>query len=365
MGIVRDDSGRLIMVVGMQFGSEGKGAIASYLAPVMSMGVRTGASNAGHTIYFQGTPFVMHQIPCTWVNPVAQLVLGRGAIISLPVLLEEIALIERYLPGVCRRLYIDRNAHVITAEHIRREAGTGLAERIGSTSATVGKGIGAATAAKVMREDSCLLAFQVPELAPYCVDTVDLINSALDASQFVFLEGTQGFGLSLEHGEFPFVTSRDTSVAALAASVGVSPHAFQTEVIGVARTYPIRVAGSSGPFDDDSEELSWSEVTRRSGSPDPLIEYTSVTKNVRRVATFSLEGFRNACQVNRPTEIALTFADYIDWKVHGKEELTYPVEEFLADVESIAKVPVTLVGTGPRTIIDYDDYRNRMLRKLM
>lgn len=364
MSNIRDDGGRVTVVGGMQIGSEGKGKITTYLAPIMSMGVRVGGPNAGHTGYWNGMRFVMHQLPCTWVNPVAQLVLGVGAIISLPVLLKEIAFIEAHMPGVRSRLFVDENAHVITPEHVRRESKTNLAKRIGSTSATAGQGIGAARAAKVMREESCLRAFQVPELRPFCVDTARMVNKALDDGQYVLLEGTQGFKLSIEHGEFPFVTSCDTTVAALAASVGISLHAFQCDIIGVTRTYPIRVAGNSGPFGADSEELSWSEVACRAGSTESITERTTVTQNVRRVGTFSMEDFVKACQVNRPTEIALTFTDYLDRLVYGREDITYPVEEFIADVEALAGVPVTLIGTGPETIIDLNEYRRRMLRKL-
>ena len=201
-------------------------------------------------------------------------------------------------------------------------------------------------------------------LKPYLCDTVDLINEYLDREHPIILEGTQGFGLDLEQGHFPFVTSRNTSAAALAASIGVSPHHFDFQVIGVVRTYPIRVAGNSGPFGEDSEELTWEEVGRRAGAKEPIIEITSVTNKVRRVATFSEVDFIKACQVNRPTEIALTFADYLDWRVHGKDEVSRKVESFISDLENLYDAPVMLVKTGPETVIDYNWYRRSMLRKI-
>jgi len=355
--------GKLFIIAGMQFGSEGKGAIASYLAPAMSLGVRTGAANAGHTIYFRDEKFTMRQIPTTWVNPDAKLMIGVGAMISLPVLLEEIALVERHLP-IRGRLFIDRDAHVVQEEHIRTESQGDLDVRIGSTSAIAREGIGAATAAKVLRGASCLQVKDVPKLRAYSTDTVDMVNTELDLGQYVLLEGTQGLGLSLEHGKFPFVTSRDTSVSALAASIGVNHANFNTEVIGVVRTFPIRVAGSSGPFGPGSKEVSWEFVQRHARARTPIIEYTSVTKKVRRVATFSFEGFERACQVNRPTELAVTFADYLDWSVHERSRITPRVKDFLCRLEEIADVPVTLVKTGPRTTIDLDPYRQNMLRRL-
>jgi adenylosuccinate synthase len=360
---VDDVFGRVVMVVGMQYGSERKGETVRYLAPGCSIGARTGAINAAHTTYFRGRKFVMRQIPTVWVNPYAKLVLGLGALISPEVLLEEIRLVEQFLP-VRERLLIDRNAHVITPAQIQKEGATNLAERIGSTSAILGEGIGVATAEKVLRAETCLQAKDVPELQPYLADTVDVLNEDLERDGIVLLEGTQGFGLSLEHGEFPYVTSRDTSAAALAASMGVSPHYWNVQVIGVIRTYPIRVAGNSGPFGKDSEEISWEEVTRRARAPEPIIERTSATHNVRRVATFSDSDFKRACRVNRPTELALGFADYLDWGVHDSETISRPVEKFMDRVERLSGVEVTMVGTGPHTTIDFDDYRRSILRRI-
>lgn len=357
-----DSGGRLFVVVGMQFGSEGKGAITSYLAPIMGMGVRTGAANAGHTMYHCGKRYVMRQIPSVWTNPLAELVIGVGAMISLPILLAEISAIEKVLP-IRHRLSIDPRAHVITDEQIARESEDDLGARIGSTSARAREGIGVASADKVLRSADVVRAGDVPSLRPYCSDTVERVNERLDRGDCVLLEGAQGFSLSIEHGAFPFVTSRDTSAIGLAASVGVATHAFPTSVIGVTRTYPIRVSGNSGPFDPDSTEMSWKEVARRAGAPS-LVEYTTVTGAVRRVATFSREGFVRACRVNRPTEIALTFADYLDWKSHEQGDISLPIEEFMEMVETLAGAPVTLVKTGPHTIIDLDEYRRIILRKL-
>lgn len=356
--------GTLTLVHGMQFGSEGKGAIASYLALLISVGVRVGAANAGHTIYYRGEKFTMQQLPVAWVNPGARLVLGAGALLSIPILRREIAMLERRGVSIRDRLFIDHRAHVVTEEHIRREAKSDLAMRIGSTSATAGEGIGEAMAAKVLRESSCVQAKDVRSLARYRCDTVDLINTELDLGGEVLLEGTQGHGLSLEHGRFPHVTSRDTSAAALAASVGVNPAAFFLNVIGVVRSYPIRVAGRSGSFDRGSRELTWETLTRRAGAPLPIIEHTSVTKKVRRVATFSFRGFEDALQINRPTELALTFADYIDWSLHEKTKLTPKAEEFIGRLEDIARVRVTLVKTGPHTTIDFDPTRANYVRRL-
>jgi adenylosuccinate synthase len=359
----RERFGAVVIVVGMQYGSEGKGAIASYLAPIASVGVRSGAANAGHTVYWSGRRFIMRQVPSAWINPWAKLVIGAGAIINLDILLNEIGSIDPLLP-IKNRLIIDPHAHVVTPEHISKEQLTDLASRIGSCSATTKEGIGAAMAAKVLREGSCLLAGNTPELKRYLGDTSLLINESLEKDGIVLLEGAQGFGLSLDHGHFPYVTSRDTGATALAASVGIATHEFPVSVIGVTRTYPIRVAGNSGPFGQDAQEITWKEVTRRAGSRSPIIERTSVSNKIRRVATFSKEEFAKACLINRPTEIAITFADYLDWRLHEKTDDSPKLDLFIDMVESIADAPVTLVKTGPRTTMDLDAYRSNILRRI-
>lgn len=360
--------GRVMMVVGMQYGSEGKGAITEYLAPIISMGVRSGAANAGHTIYYKGEKFIMRQIPSVWINPRAKLVVGIGSLINLDVLFHEIEFISKFF-DLKGRLFIDRNAHVITDEQIVAEQKTDLASRIGSTSATVGEGIGMAMADKILRKGSCRQVKDVMRLKPFIADTVDLINVELDNDQMVLLEGTQGLGLSIEHGHFPYTTSRDTSATAIAASVGIATHRFEIDTIGVTRTLPIRVAGNSGPFGEDSKEVSWEYVRKFAKSKDPISEQTTVTKKTRRVATFSWQEFLKACKINRPTEIALTFADYLDWRMHeyGNNDVIEKSPKLMTFVEMIEEgsgVPVTLIKTGPRAIIDYEQYRRSIIRKV-
>ena len=357
--------GNAISIVGLQHGSEGKGAVAEYYAWLASIAVRIGASNAGHTVMHDGTPYVMRQIPCGWICPTTKLVLGIAAIISLDVLLAEIETFDAIVP-IKHRLFIDSKAHVITNDQIMREAMTGLAERISSTSAKSNLGIGMAMSDKVLRSADCRMAQDVPELQPYMCDTVGLLNKDLADGEIVIFEGTQGFGLSLEHGHFPFVTSRDTTAMAMFAGCGVNPyqHPCKTDIIGVMRAYPIRVGGPSGMFDEGSVELDWEEVARRSGTTRDITEKTSVTKSIRRVATVSWSGIKKACLVNGVTEIALTFADHIDASVYEREVLTDKVNEFIAKIEFETGLPVTLVKTGPHTTIDLNIDRARMMYKI-
>lgn len=355
-----DSQGKVIIVMGMQYGSEGKGAIVSHLAHIANIGIRSGAANAGHTIYFKGRKIIMRQIPAVWTNPDAKLLIGLGSLISPDILLEEIERIDRLMP-IKHRLFIDYRAHIITPEQIQDEQRMDLAVRIGSTSALSKEGIGTAAADKVLRKSSSVQARDFPPLRQYLCDSVEIINESFKPGfgGIALLEGTQGFGLSLDHGRFPFVTSRDTSAMALAASVGMPIHQIRTEIIGVVRSYPIRVAGNSGSFGDDAEEITWDEITQRAGAPHHITETTSVTGNTRRIGTFSKNEFLKACTANRPTCLALTFGDYLDWTAHEHRRLTHPIKDFIVMLERLSKVPVSFVKTGPKTVVDFEVQQER------
>lgn len=349
-------------LVGAQFGSEGKGLIAGHIAGGYRVHVRVGAANAGHTVCVDGGKHVVQQLPCAaYANPWARVVLGAGALISVGTLMREIETNTEWrkakdLPRL--RLFIDRRAHAVTDEQIAKEQGTDLAERIGSTSATAREGIGTAAAARVMRTDYQLAQNVLAESGPLAAlviewtDTVKLLHQARTMATSVLLEGTQGTGLSNTIGFYPYVTSRDTTAAALAAQCGLGPLDID-HVLLVARTFPIRVAGNSGPFWPDSRELDWAEV----GVPQ---EQTTVTRKVRRVATFSMEQMCHAVQVNSATEIALTFADYLAPHIAGQSGPTGPqdfdqfdfVGPLVRRIEEQTQTPVTMVGTSPSTVLD-------------
>lgn len=352
----------ITVIVGMQYGSEGKGAIAEHLSPLTDYGIRVGGSNAGHTTYFAGTPHVVRQLPSTWVAPHCELVIGRTAVINLNVLLAEISRIEKLLP-ITSRLHIDAEAIIVTPEHIATEAKANLAARIASTSSKGNLGIAAARSAKLWRRP-LLQAKDVATLRPFVTDTAELLDRAIPQGNTVVVEGTQGFGLSLDYGYYPYVTSIDTSVGRLLADTGIPSHVYDISVIGVVRTYPIRVGGPSGPCGDDAEELTWQELAKQAGAPKTLCEYTSVTGTPRRVFTFSERDILRAVKRNRPTELAVTFADYLDWSLHERPTLSSAAEKFIDNLERLTRVSVGLVKTGPQTIIDRDHLRTSYLRRV-
>jgi adenylosuccinate synthase len=184
------------------------------------------------------------------------------------------------------------------------------------------------------------------ELRPFIGSVSRLANDYIDDGRKVLIEGSQGLGLSLHHGPFPYVTSRDTSPGALCGEVGVSP-LLVTDVLLVLRTYPIRVTGNSGPLPG---ELSWEDVTNESGSDEPLVEYTTVTQGVRRVARFDWSVVEESVRIARPTQIVLNFVDYIEAKDFGLREekcLSKASAAFVNEIERNLRTPVTLIGTGP------------------
>lgn len=325
----------LTVVVGGQFGSEGKGKICSYLADEADLAIRTGGPNSGHTVVCRDETFKLQQVPSTFLNPDCSLAIAAGAVIDVDVLLGEI---ERC--DVAGRLTIDPQAVVIDPDDQLRE--DELHERIGSTKS----GTGQAMARRVLRAPGIRLARDVPDLRLFLGSVSQLANQYIDEDRAVLLEGSQGLGLSLHHGPFPYVTSRDTSPGALCGEVGVSP-LLVTDVILVLRTYPIRVAGTSGPLPN---EITWEEVTRASGSATSIIEHTTVTKGMRRVGRFDWAVIEESLRVARPTQIVLNFVDYIDARSHGVSdyELLSPASvAFIEDLEERLDVPIGLIGTGP------------------
>lgn len=361
--------GKLIIVVGLQFGSEGKGAITEYYAPILSAGVRVGGANAGHTVYFNDKKYVMRQLPSIWMNPVAKLFIGRAAIINLDVLLQEIEIIDALVP-IKHRLFIDGEAFVVTDEDKVFESQFELAACISSTSSKANLGIGGAQASKVLRLPHCKKVKDCEELQPFVHDTSKKIYDLLQRGEYVLLEGTQGHGLSIDFGYFPFTTSRDTTTSTLAGSIGIplnKTNVFETHIIGVMRTYPIRVGGNSGPFHPDSKEVGWNYVSTIASQFLPksvrIEERTSVTNTLRRVATFSFEQIKDAVRINGVAELAVTFGDYLDFRYHESETVCPLLERFIDEVESRTGVNVGLVKTGPTTTIDFDHYRRTMHRK--
>lgn len=353
VGLYGREYSRLVdVLIGGEYGSEGKGHIASHLAREYDLLVRVGGPNAGHKVFQDPVPYTHHQLPSGTRFSEAPILLAPGAVLNVEKLLKEI--------GDCKvdaqRLSIDPQAMIIEDQDIKSEAQ--LVKNIGST----GQGVGNATARRILDRGirETRLAGNVPALKPFLRSACAVLDKAFFERKKVLVEGTQGTGLSLYHGFYPHVTSRDTTVAGCLAEAGISPSRVR-RVVMVVRSYPIRVQdpanSSSGPM---SQEINWREISLRSGVPySELVttEKTSTTHRKRRVGEFDWELLRKAASLNGPTDIALTFADYVSIKNRDArrfEQLTEETIRFIEEIERVAGAPVSLISTrfDSRSIID-------------
>jgi adenylosuccinate synthase len=327
------------VVVGGQFGSEGKGKVALELARLRGAvaAIRVGGPNSGHTaIDVSGKARVFRQLPTAVLLRDVACVIGAGSYIDPDVLLSEIASAD-ISPA---RLLVDPEAALIQPEHREQERQSGLRERIGSTLS----GTGGAVAARVQRDPHLRFAKDDRRLQAFVRPVRAWLRSRLREGGRIIIEGTQGFGLSLLHsGHYPHATSRDTTAAGFVAEAGLSPLDVD-EVALVIRTFPIRVAGASGPLAD---EIDWETLTKESGSSVPLEEKTSVTARPRRIARFDPEIVRRAIEANAPTLVWMNHLDYVDARVSGLTSITYKALSFIVRVEGEIGRSIDYIGTGP------------------
>ena len=345
--------GKITVLVGGQYGSEGKGAIAAHVANDYNVHVRVGSPNAGHTIYWKGEKHVMQSIPCGWINPDAAIVIGRGALLNMKQFMKELVHIMRYYPDFLDRLYIDPEAGILDEKFHIEEGGTEgeMHRRIGST----GEGVGPARIARLKRDKNEFRQFK--DIAEEyglekCLseNTPRNIVEAQEQGVNILIEGTQGSALSLLHSFYPYCTSIDTNVAGIISEVGIAPSRV-TNVLMVCRTYPIRVHGNSGPM---KNEITWEELNTRMGQT-ITPERTTVTKKIRRIAEWDDDLFEQSCILNAPTEIALTFADYIDPTLYNitdesRVEDSKRLYDFCVKHNLIGKLKY--IGTGPQSVVE-------------
>jgi adenylosuccinate synthase len=358
LGLFAREYGRLVdVVVGGQYGSEGKGHIASFLAREYSVLVRVGGPNAGHKVYFDGAPYTHHQLPSgTLRNPSATLVIAPGSVVNPEALLKE----AQECKVDHRRLCVDPQTMIITEKDRKAEAG--LKERISST----GQGVGAASARRILdRGKAVILAKDCPALRPFVRDTWELLERSYKSGARILVEGTQGAGLSLFHGTYPYVTSRDTTVSGCLSEAGIPATRLRKSIM-VCRTYPIRVqspkGGTSGPL---SQEVDWEQIAKRAKVRVDDIrtnERTSTTNRERRVGAFDWALLRKSSGLNGPTDIAITFTDYLhphNTEARRYDQLTLETIRFIEEFERVGAAPVSLISTrfDFRSIIDRRTWR--------
>jgi len=330
------------VIVGGFFGDEGKGKIAAYLAmkDKPDICVRGGnGPNAGHTVIHGGVQYSLRLIPSGFVNGSTRLLIGPGVPVDPTVLLDELRKTDSE-----RRIEVDNQCPIVEPRHKEQESRSDhLSKKVGSTKS----GVGACNAERALR--MVKLAQQIPSLKPYVGDTVGEIQEALAQNKKVVIEGTQGTFLSLYHGTYPYVTSKDTTASAACADVGVGPTQVD-DVIVIFKAYVTRVG--EGPLEG---QLDRDEVARRGWT-----EFGTVTGRERRAAPFDFKLARRAVQLNGATQIALTKLDVLFPSAKGAHELADLDEKartFISKIEQETGVPVTLIGTGPAEA-DIIDLRN-------
>ena len=331
------------VVVGAQFGSEGKGKVALLLTErhCADAVVRIGGSNSGHTGYAaDGQKHILRHLPTAAILPDVMCVLGPGSYIDAEALGRDMD--ETGLDG--SRLAIDPQAIVIGNDNKSSECDAELGQRIGSTES----GTGAAVLDRISRKDEVQWARDHPYVGYFVRPTLPLLRTILSAGKRVIIEGTQGFGLSNLHTRhYPYATSRDTTASAFVAEAGLSPVDVDSVVL-VVRSFPIRVGGNSGPL---RFETDWELVGDLCGKPG-LCEYSSVTQSIRRVGHFDSSVVRDAIHTNAPTEMVLNHADYFAPEGHNVE-----CERRINNLERQIRRNFDWLGFSPSKLQSRADFR--------
>ena len=361
-------------IVGGQYGSEAKGHVAAQLTQRLQDQtkhrdtlhlVRVGGSNAGHSaVDSDGKVWALRQVPAAAViDRNARLYLAQGSEIDCDVLFSEIEALDAAGYNASGRMFIDSSATVVEPHHIEAESGSDINARTGSTQ----KGIGAARAARLMRQAQIAERYERLQdnrgkMFVGFADTATQLRCRHEENAHVIIEGTQGYGLGLHTKNYPQTTSGDCRTVDLLAQIGYLPlnpsKARDIYTWLVFRTYPIRVAGNSGSMQD---ETSWEALTAQSnGYIQP--ERTTVTKKIRRVAQWDDELATAAIGANggagQHLKMCLMFVDYLDPNISDvsdygvfTSQLSKEAKQWIVRAESNLGVPFTMFGTSPKTVV--------------
>ena len=321
------------IIVGAFWGDEGKGKIISYLAlnDKLDFCVRTGSVNAAHTVWLDGKRYALHMVPAAFIYEKCRLLVAAGANVHMGRLLEEVE-----STNVNGRMGIDHNASIIEEKHAIQDKTSAVNKGIGTT----GWGVGPAIEERARR--TAKLAKDIPELKPFLTDSVAEVNDGLDAGKKVLLEGTQGFMLSLFHGTYPYVTSRDTGASAIASEAGVGPTRVD-DVLIVYKSFMTRVGAGSLP----------GEITKEEAKKRGWFETAAGTGRDRRSAPFNFELARKNAKINGATQAALTKLDCMFPACRSTkkfDDLSVNAKQFVKEIEEKTGVPIVLIGTGPEAL---------------
>lgn len=322
----------ITVVVGSQYGGEGKGKICAYIAHSESVDIacRCGGPNSSHTVVWNGKTYRLRMLPtAACINPSVQIAFGAGSLIHIPTLMREID--ELQFQGTLR---IDYKAGIVTDEIVRDQRADPRYRNIGSTLT----GTGYASARRCLR--SLPLARDVESLRDYLCDVSIELGEQLNDGAHVLVEGHQGFGLSNYHGDYPFVSSRDSTAASMLAELGLGPIQKAMRVVLVAKAFPTR--NHAGRLDG--------EMTTKQADALGIHEFGGgswgIGDNRRRVGLIEFEIIRRAATANTPTEIALTGMDYLLKAFAEQPDLLRP---FLNELEKAGDAPIRYISWGSET----------------
>jgi adenylosuccinate synthase len=330
-----------LVVVGVQWGDEGKGKIVDLLAERFDLIARYGGGhNAGHTVKCGGRKFILQLIPCGILRPGKTAIIGNGMVVDPAALRQEIAALCDAGISVSQRLFVSNRAHLIFPYHRMMEKASEAGVRIGTTSRGIGpsyedkmgrRGIRVADLldgdsfaelvrlavreknmlAKAFHSDDSISDIQVVEeytgyvemLRPLVADTSTLLSRELASGKSLLCEGAQATMLDIDHGTYPYVTSSSTVSGGACIGLGIPPMAIG-EVLGVSKAYCTRVGG--GPFVSEAHGTAGDELRRRGN------EYGAVTGRPRRCGWFDLPVMRHARIVNGIGSLVITKLDVLD-----------------------------------------------------
>jgi adenylosuccinate synthase len=354
---------RIIVIVGAQWGDEGKGKIVDLLSERFEIVARyQGGHNAGHSVQVGERSFVLHLLPSGIIHRGKTCVLGNGMVIDPKAFFEEAdRLIAQGLDVTPERVLVSSRAHLILPYH--RALDHTSEERLGNADffrARIERNLADANRVISAYGGTPLDAAQVfdeiyplaERLAPFIADTMHFLNRAASDGRSILIEGAQAALLDVDHGTYPFVTSSSTTAGGATVGTGLAPHRF-TGVLGIVRTYTTRVGEGPFPTEMLAGEAELGQLIRERGR-----EYGASTGRPRRCGWFDAFATRYAAELNGFSSVALTKLDVLDaldeikvcvgYRLDGREIETFPA--VAADLRRVEPMYETLPGWNTSTV---------------
>jgi adenylosuccinate synthase len=330
------------ILVGAQWGDEGKGKIIDVLTEQADIVVRTqGGNNAGHTVHIAGKKYILHLVPSGILRPKKICIIGNGVVVDPISLMEEIEGLRKLGIKINKNLFVSETAHLVFPYHRELDAQREILKgknKIGTTKRGIGPAYGDKAARtglrlidlvnkdrfkkqlefKIKENNEILKAFGAAPLSfqkvhnayraagdylkPFVTNTVILLHEALRRGEDILFEGAQGTFLDIDHGTYPFVTSSNTTAGGSCTGSGIPPHRMD-RVVGVMKAYTTRVG--EGPLPTENAEIA--DMLHAMGR-----EFGATTGRARRCGWFDSVATRHACMVNGIDELAVTNIDGLD-----------------------------------------------------